>query len=126
MDSENNLPLILQALNVIVLAYFKEPSMSRVCYFTGKKPRMGKKIARRGIAKKAGGIGLKTTGITRRRFLPNLQSVKIIDENGRVRRVKVSANYLKTGRVVRAPKRNWKRTASSTNPPAQAAANESR
>jgi large subunit ribosomal protein L28 len=82
---------------------------------------MGKKIARRGIAKKSGGIGLKTTGITRRRFLPNLQTVKIIDENGRVRRVKVAANFLKTGRVKKAPKRTWKPLAeSSSNPPAQA------
>lgn len=80
---------------------------------------MGKKIARRGIAKKAGGIGLKTTGITRRRFLPNLQTVKIVDENGQVRRVKVSARYLKTGKVVKAPKRTWK-PETTTNPQAQA------
>ena len=81
--------------------------MSKVCYFTGKKPRMGKSIARRGIAKKSGGIGLKTTGITLRRFLPNLQSVKII-ENGTVKRVRVTASYLTSGKVQRAPKRNWK------------------
>ena len=81
--------------------------MSRVCYFTGKKPRAGKRIARRGISKKSGGIGLKTTGITTRRFIPNLQTVKII-ENGTVKKVKVSAKYLKTGRIVKAPKRNWK------------------
>ena len=82
--------------------------MSRVCYFTGKKPSVGKKIARRGIAKKSGGIGLKTTGITMRRFLPNLQTVKII-ENGTVKRVRVAASFLKTGQVIRAPKRNWKK-----------------
>ncbi|HTL70754.1 MAG TPA: 50S ribosomal protein L28 [Candidatus Eisenbacteria bacterium] len=82
--------------------------MSRICYFTGKKPKMGKRIARRGIAKKSGGIGLKTTGITTRRFVPNLQTVKII-ENGTVKRVKVSAKYLKTGKVVKAPKRTWKK-----------------
>ena len=67
---------------------------------------MGKRIARRGIAKRSGGIGLKTTGITCRRFKPNLQTVKII-ENGTVKRVKVSANYLKTGKVIKAPKRTW-------------------
>lgn len=82
--------------------------MSRVCYYTGKKPHMGKKIARRGIAKKSGGIGLKTTGITTRRFLPNLQTVKII-ENGTVKRVRVCAKYLKTGKVQKAPKRTWKK-----------------
>ena len=89
--------------------------MSRVCYFTGKKPHSGKKIARRGIAKKSGGIGLKTTGITTRRFLPNLQTVKII-ENGTVKRVRVSASYLKTGKVVRAPKRTWKPENSASAP----------
>lgn len=93
--------------------------MSRVCYFTGKKPRMGKRIARRGIAKKAGGIGLKTTGITVRRFLPNLQTVKII-ENGTVKRVRVSASYLKTGKVQKAPKRTWKKPDATANPEAQA------
>ena len=81
--------------------------MSRICYFTGKKPRMGKRITTRGISKKAGGIGLKTTGITLRRFLPNLQTVKII-ENGTVKRVRVTASYLTSGKVKKAPKRNWK------------------
>ena len=69
---------------------------------------MGKRITTRGIAKKAGGIGLKTTGITLRRFLPNLQTVKII-ENGRVKRVRVTASYLTSGKVKRAPKRTWKK-----------------
>ena len=87
--------------------------MSRVCYFTGKKPLMVKKITRRGIAKKSGGIGLKTTGISIRRFTPNLQTVKII-ENGTVKRVRVSASYLKTGKVIKAPKRTWKKTEAAT------------
>ncbi len=87
--------------------------MSRICYFTGKKPRAGKSIARRGISKKAGGIGLKTTGITIRRFTPNLQKVRII-ENGTVKTVRVSAKYLKTGRVIRAPKRTWKKPEAAT------------
>ncbi len=90
--------------------------MSRVCYFTGKKPRSGKRISRRGIAKKSGGIGLKTTGITTRRFLPNLQTVRII-ENGTVKTVRVAARYLTSGKVKRAPKRRWK---PAENPPVQA------
>ena len=93
--------------------------MSRVCYFTGKHPHSGKKITRRGIAKKSGGIGLKTTGITTRRFLPNLQTVKII-ENGTVKRVRVAASYLKTGKVTKAPKRTWKKPGTIASPPAQA------
>lgn len=87
--------------------------MPNVCYFTGKKSHNGKKIARRGIAKKKGGIGLKTTGITTRRFRPNLQSVRII-ENGTVKRVRVAASYLSTGRVVKAPRRTWKKPTETT------------
>ena len=84
--------------------------MPKVCYFTGKKARHGKKIARRGISKKKGGIGLKTTGITTRRFHANLQWVRIL-ENGTVKRVRVAASHLSTGRVVRAPRRTWKKPA---------------
>ncbi len=91
--------------------------MSRVCYFTGKKPKMGKRITRRGIAKKSGGIGLKTTGISVRRFTPNLQTVKII-ENGTVKRVKVAASYITSGKVVKAPKRTWKPNQQTANTPA--------
>ena len=46
--------------------------MSRRCQVTGKVPVTGKRYAIRGIAKKKKGVGLKVTGITRRRFLPNL------------------------------------------------------
>lgn len=46
--------------------------MSKVCQVTGKKPSRGYKYAIRGIAKKKKGIGLKVTGKTKRRFLPNL------------------------------------------------------
>ena len=46
--------------------------MSKVCQVTGKRPVTGNSYAIRGIAKKKKGVGLKVTGITRRRFLPNL------------------------------------------------------
>jgi len=46
--------------------------MSKVCQVTGKKPKVGRKYAIRGIAKKKKGIGLNITGKTKRRFLPNL------------------------------------------------------
>lgn len=46
--------------------------MSKQCQVTKKKPTMGNSYAIRGIAKKKKGIGLKTTGIKRRRFQPNL------------------------------------------------------
>lgn len=46
--------------------------MSRKCQVTGKKPVRGNHYALRGIAKKKKGVGIKVTGITSRRFLPNL------------------------------------------------------
>jgi len=46
--------------------------MSKVCQVTGKKPKKGNSYSIRGIAKKKKGIGLKITGVKRRRFQPNL------------------------------------------------------
>jgi len=51
--------------------------MSKVCQVTGKKPVRGYKYAIRGIAKKKKGIGLKVTGKTKRRFLPNLMKKRM-------------------------------------------------
>jgi large subunit ribosomal protein L28 len=46
--------------------------MPRKCQVTGKIPVRGNSYALRGIAKKKKGIGLKVTGVKKRRFLPNL------------------------------------------------------
>ena len=46
--------------------------MSKRCQVTGKKPCKGRKYVTRGIAKKKKGIGLNITGISKRRFQPNL------------------------------------------------------
>lgn len=82
--------------------------MSRVCYFTGKKTRAGRSIARRGKAKYLGGVGRKTTGKTKRQFKPNIQRVRAVVD-GRVCRIRVSAKAIRMGLVVKPPRRNWKR-----------------
>jgi large subunit ribosomal protein L28 len=82
--------------------------MSRICELTGKRPIKGSIIWRSGKPKKEGGIGTHITAITKRRFIPNLQRVKARMPNGEVRYVRVSANAIKNGLVVKAPKRNWK------------------
>ncbi|MBN1914703.1 MAG: 50S ribosomal protein L28 [Parachlamydiales bacterium] len=46
--------------------------MARKCVVTDKKPIKGRQYTTRGIAKKKKGIGLNITGISKRRFLPNL------------------------------------------------------
>lgn len=81
--------------------------MSRECHFTGKRTRAGRSIARRGRAKYLGGVGRKTTGITKRKFKPNIQRVRAIVD-GRVCRIKVSAKAIRMGLLVKPTKRNWK------------------
>ena len=82
--------------------------MARFCELTGKGPMKGSIIWRSGKAKKQGGIGTHITAITKRRFMPNLQRVKAV-VNGEVRYIRVSANAIKKGLIVKAPKRTWKK-----------------
>ena len=60
--------------------------MAFVCEVCGKKPIMGNSVAHRGKAKYLGGVGTKVTGISRRKFKPNLQRVRITTANGAPRR----------------------------------------
>ena len=76
--------------------------MSRVCAICGKGPSVGNVIVRKGSPKYKGGIGLHTTGISKRRFLPNLQSVRVADGKGNVRRMCVCARCIKNGKVTKA------------------------
>ena len=46
--------------------------MPRVCFFTGRKTKVGRKIRYRGKPKYQGGIGLKITANDKRKFKPNL------------------------------------------------------
>jgi len=81
--------------------------MSRVCHFLGKKTTSGNSIARRGKAKYLGGVGKKTTGITKRKFKPNIQKVRAIID-GKICRIKVSAKAIRMGLVEKPMKRNYK------------------
>jgi large subunit ribosomal protein L28 len=81
--------------------------MSRECQFTGKKTSSGYKIARRGKAKYLGGVGKKVTGITKRKFKPNVQRVRAVVD-GKVCRVWASAKAIRTGLVHKPMKRDYK------------------
>lgn len=74
--------------------------MARICEMCGKGPVTGNRIIRKGLRKSKGGIGLHTTGITRRRFLPNIQRVRAVVD-GAVRRVHVCASCIRSGKVVK-------------------------
>jgi large subunit ribosomal protein L28 len=81
--------------------------MSRVCQITGKRTTAGRSIARRGKAKYLGGVGRKITGITKRKFKPNIQKVRAVID-GKVCRVKVSAKAIRMGLIEKPSKRNYK------------------
>jgi len=71
--------------------------MSKVCQVTGKKPTRGYTYAIRGIAKKQKGIGLKVTGKTKRRFLPNLVKKRFwFAEENRFITLKLSTAAMRT------------------------------
>lgn len=75
--------------------------MSKVCEICGKRPVAGKTIKRRGMAKKEGGVGRKITGISIRRFLPNLQKIKV-NMNGVIKTIKVCTACIRSGKITKA------------------------
>jgi large subunit ribosomal protein L28 len=62
--------------------------MSRMCDICGKKPMSGHNVSH-------------AHNLTKRRFNPNLQRVRAV-QNGRVKRMKVCTSCIKSGNVVKA------------------------
>jgi len=63
--------------------------MSKMCAICGKKPMVGSNVSH-------------AHNVTKRRFNPNLQRVRVVS-NGRVRKMDVCVNCIKSGSVVKAP-----------------------
>ena len=72
--------------------------MARMCQECGKKTAFGNSVARRGRAKYLGGVGVKTTGVTRRTFVPNLKKVRVRLANGTVTRMTLCTKCLRGGK----------------------------
>lgn len=70
------------------------------CEICGKGPQVGNKVTTRGKAKYLGGVGTKVTGISRRKFKPNLQRVRVTVE-GTNKTMNVCTQCLRSGRVQR-------------------------
>ncbi|NLE65020.1 MAG: 50S ribosomal protein L28 [Elusimicrobia bacterium] len=87
--------------------------MARRCTVSGAGPTSGRKYKRRGMVRRKGGAGSKIVGKTLRVIRPNLQRIKIVDENGTVRRVWVSARMIKAGKITKAGKASVKRAAAA-------------
>ncbi len=80
--------------------------MPRKCPLTGKKTRAGNKYARRGKAKRLGGVGIKITGKTKRKFKANMQRVRAVVD-GRVVKMNVAAKAIRNGLIVKPGKRDY-------------------
>jgi large subunit ribosomal protein L28 len=72
--------------------------MARVCEYCGRNTQSGAQIARRGLPKKQGGVGLRITGHTKRKFKPNIQRVRA-EIDGKPTWVKICARCMKSGKV---------------------------
>lgn len=70
----------------------------RRCAICNKGPLRGQQITRRGLAKRAGGVGRKITGRSKRSFKPNLQKVRAVVD-GKTVRLKVCTSCLRLGRI---------------------------
>lgn len=64
--------------------------MARVCYTCGKTPSTGNNVSH-------------AHNKTRRRWLPNLQTVRILDADGQRRRVRVCTRCISAGKITKAP-----------------------
>ncbi len=63
--------------------------MAKMCEICGKRPMVGNYVSH-------------AHNVNKRRFNPNLQRVRAVN-NGRVKRIEVCTNCIKSGFVVKAP-----------------------
>ncbi len=73
--------------------------MARQCEVCSKSVQVGNKVEIRGKAKYLGGVGTKVTGITRRKFVPNLQNVHVTLPSGQNKTMRVCTQCLRSGAV---------------------------
>ncbi len=76
------------------------------CAFSGKKTTFGKQRTYRGQKISKGGFGLKSTGITRRTFRPNLQKVNAVID-GKPVKILASTRAIRSGLVIKPLKRKY-------------------
>ena len=75
--------------------------MGQACDVCGKGPGKGNTVTHRGRAKYLGGVGVKTTGISARRFKPNLRTVRVTTPNGTHKTVRICTQCIRSGAVTK-------------------------
>lgn len=79
--------------------------MARQCEVCGRGPQMGNTVTTRGKAKYLGGVGTKVTGISRRQFKPNLQTLHVTVGRGTNTTMTVCTRCIRSGAVRKTVKR---------------------
>ena len=74
--------------------------MAQRCDICGKGPMAGRTYTRKGKAKREGGVGRHIARKNKRRFMPNLQSIRALI-NGAVKRILVCTRCIKKGKITR-------------------------
>ncbi|MBI9077808.1 MAG: 50S ribosomal protein L28 [Desulfatibacillum sp.] len=62
--------------------------MSRMCEICGKKPMVGNNVSH-------------AHNVNKRRFNPNLQKVRSLQDNGQVKKITVCTSCIKSGKIVK-------------------------
>ena len=75
--------------------------MAKQCEVCGKGPQLGNQVTIRGKQKYLGGVGTKVTGISRRKFKPNLQRVHVTTSSGTNKSMNVCVQCLRSGAVTK-------------------------
>ncbi len=75
--------------------------MANQCEVCGKAPALGNRVTIRGKAKYLGGVGTKVTGISRRQFKPNLQSVHVTLPSGANKKMRVCTQCIRSGAITK-------------------------
>jgi large subunit ribosomal protein L28 len=96
------IPCVVQNRTFTPNPFNQLQTMARICAITGKRPVKGSIINRKGQSKKSGGIGTHVTSITKRKFRPNLQRIRVKLPNGGTKRMLVSVKAIKAGLVEKA------------------------
>lgn len=78
--------------------------MGMQCDVCAKKPAGGNQYTKRGKAKYLGGNGVKVTGISKRVFKPNLQTLQC-QVGGSVQTLRVCVKCIRSGMVARPVKK---------------------
>ena len=75
--------------------------MAKHCEICGKTAVLGNRVTIRGKAKYLGGVGTKVTGISRRKFKPNLQRVHVTTRNGTNKTIQACTQCIRSGAVTK-------------------------